>query len=85
MSKADSVCFVAMLLVASQPLHSQSRSTLDAVAEAMGGKDRVLAVRTLVVEGSGELLYFNQAHTPYAKTNFTLTSVRTSYDFVNHQ
>ena len=74
-----------VLSVTSRALAAQSPSALDAVARAMGGKDRVLAVRTLIVEGTGELLYFGQTLTPYAKTTITLTAFRRSYDFANRR
>lgn len=70
---------------AAQPLHAQRTPTLEAVAQAMGGKDRVLAVRTLIVEGTGELLYFGQTQTPYAKTIITMMSFRRSLDFANRR
>ena len=54
---------------------------LDAVARAMGGKDRVLGVRTLVVEGRGEQLNFGQNFTPMADTKFEVTSYRWATDF----
>ena len=54
---------------------------LDAVARAMGGKDRVLGVRTLVVEGRGEQLNFGQNFTPMADTKFEVTSYRWTTEF----
>ena len=72
-------------LVASLAPPAESPSALAAAANAMGGKERVLAVRTLIVEGSGELLYFGQTLTPYAKTTITLTAFRRSYDFANRR
>ena len=53
---------------------AQRATALDDVAKAMGGKERVLAVRSLIVEGTGERLFFDQALSPYAKTNNTLTA-----------
>jgi len=64
---------------------AQPPTALDDVAKAMGGKERVLAVRTLIVEGTGERLFFDQALSPYAKTNNTLTAFRRSYDFANRR
>ena len=61
----------ALMLSLVSVLHAQTAPALDAVAHAIGGKDRVLAVRTLVLEGSGTLLYFGQTRTPYAATNIT--------------
>jgi glyoxylase-like metal-dependent hydrolase (beta-lactamase superfamily II) len=58
---------------------------LDAAAAAMGGKARVLAVRTLVLEGAGESLQFGQNHTPFAETKWEITSLRRVYDFHNRR
>ena len=76
---------VLLFSIAADAVPAQRPSALDAVAQAMGGKDRVLAVRTLVVEGSGEVLYFGQTVTPYAKTNIAVTSFRRSYDFADRR
>jgi len=58
---------------------------LDAAAAAMGGKERVLGVRTLVLEGAGTNLNFGQNYTPAAETRFDVTSYKRSYDFVNRR
>lgn len=84
------VCILAFVPGTSPALNSrvpEVRSTPapDAVAQAMGGKERVLAVRTLVLEGTGELLFFGPTHTPDAKTQITLTGFRRSYDFVGRR
>jgi glyoxylase-like metal-dependent hydrolase (beta-lactamase superfamily II) len=56
--------------------------TLDDVARAMGGRDRVLAVRTLVLEGRGENYNLGQNHTPDAPLPvFEVTEYRRLYDF----
>ncbi len=57
--------------------------TLDAVAAAMGGKERILAVRTLVLEGTGTSLNFGQNATPTAETQFEITSYRRAIDLAN--
>lgn len=72
------------LSVAGGSLTAQS-ATLDAAARAMGGKDRVLAVRTLILEGRGEQLNFGQNHTPFAETKFEVTSFRRSFDYANRR
>ena len=80
------IALAAMALsAAASSLAAQEISALDAVARAMGGKDRVLAVRTLIVEGHGELLFFGQTHTPDAKTAITVTAFQRAYDFANHR
>lgn len=56
--------------------------TLDDVARAMGGQDRIANVRTLVLEGRGEAYNLGQAVTPDAQLPvFTVTNVRRVYDF----
>jgi glyoxylase-like metal-dependent hydrolase (beta-lactamase superfamily II) len=51
----------------------------------MGGKEVILAVRTLVLEGEGEALYTGQTMTPDARTNFRVPSFRRSYDFAGRR
>lgn len=58
---------------------------LDAAVRTMGGKDRILAVKTLILEGTGEQLNFGQNHTPYAETRFEVTSFRRSFDYPNRR
>ncbi len=56
--------------------------TLDDVARAMGGRDRVLAVRTLVVEGRGENYNLGQNPAPEAALpRFEVTEYRRTFDF----
>lgn len=71
------------LAIASNSLPAQGSATLDAAARAMGGKDRVLAVRTLILEGRGENLNFGQNYTPDADTKFEVTSFRRATDYAN--
>ncbi len=73
----------AMVAFTGAVLEAQGSATLDAVARAMGGKDRVLGVRTLILEGRGEQLNFGQNHTPSADTKYEVTSVRRVFDFAN--
>jgi len=75
------------LSLASSSLVAQSNQSpaLDAAARAMGGKDRVLAVRTIVMEGTGEQLNFGQNHTPYAESMFEVTSFKRSLDGTNRR
>ena len=78
--------FLSVALLALAPiggsLHAQSPA-LDAAARAMGGRERLLAVRTLVLEGAGEIPHLGQNHTPFADTKFEVTSFRRAYDFQN--
>jgi glyoxylase-like metal-dependent hydrolase (beta-lactamase superfamily II) len=60
--------------------------TLDDVARAMGGRDRVLAVRTLVVEGRGENYNLGQNPAPEAALpRFEVTEYRRAYDFAQRR
>lgn len=68
----------------SAPLSAQS-AALDAAAAALGGRDRILAIRTLVLEGSGEVLNLGQNHTPTAASLFEVTAFRRAFDFANRR
>jgi glyoxylase-like metal-dependent hydrolase (beta-lactamase superfamily II) len=72
------------LFLAAGSLGAQSPA-LDAAAAAMGGRDRLLAVRTLVLEGTGWNLNYGQNHTPNADTRFEVTAFRWSTDFPNRR
>lgn len=73
----------ALAIASSSPALAQGSATLDDAARAMGGKDRVLAVRTLILEGRGENLNFGQNYTPDANTKFEVTSFRRANDYAN--
>jgi glyoxylase-like metal-dependent hydrolase (beta-lactamase superfamily II) len=75
----------AAVVFATAALSAQTSPALDAAAQAMGGKDRLLAVRTLILEGTGQQLSFGQNHTPYAQTMFEVTSWKRSFDFANRR
>jgi len=68
------------LAIAADTARAQSPA-LDAAVRAMGGRERLLAVRTLVLEGTGETLNFGQNHTPFAESRFEVTAYRRAYDF----
>lgn len=74
----------ALALLAASAADAQSR-TLDAAARALGGRDRIVAVRTLVLEGRGEQLNFGQNHTPTADTKFEVTAYRLAIDLPNRR
>ena len=74
----------ALSLVIPAALAAQSPA-LDAAAAAVGGKERILAVRTLVLEGAGMQLNFGQTLAPMAETQFEVTSWRRSIDFTNRR
>lgn len=56
------------------------------VAQAMGGRDRILAVRTLVLEGTGENYNLGQNILPDAPLPvYAVTSFKRSIDFANRR
>jgi glyoxylase-like metal-dependent hydrolase (beta-lactamase superfamily II) len=60
------------------------RPLIEQVAQAMGGRDRILAVRTLVLEGTGENYSLGQNPSPEAPLPvFAVTELRRSIDFAN--
>lgn len=73
----------ALSLIASAAPGQAGSPALDAVARTMGGKERVLGVRTLATEGSGHQLNFGQNFTPDADTRFEVRTVRRVTDFAN--
>lgn len=73
----------ALVLLAGS-LGAQSPA-LDAAVAAMGGRARLMAVRTLTLEGVGENLNFGQNHTPFADSKFEVTAFRRVYDFQNRR
>jgi glyoxylase-like metal-dependent hydrolase (beta-lactamase superfamily II) len=77
-----SLSHVVLALAVAGSAHAQSPA-FDAAVRTMGGKDRLLAVRTLVLEGTGEQLNFGQNHTPFADSRFEITAYRRAFDFAN--
>ena len=74
----------AVLAVALVPtsLRAQGSPALEMVARAMGGKDRVLAVRTIVLEGPGDNFNLGQNLTPDAPLpRYEVTQSRRAIDF----
>ena len=64
----------------------QRRTTLDDVARAMGGKDRIVAIRTLVMEGEGSNYNLGQNLTPNADLpRFEVTEYRRIVDFAERR
>jgi glyoxylase-like metal-dependent hydrolase (beta-lactamase superfamily II) len=78
------VVYAFMLSLAGSSLLAQS-AALDAAAATMGGKDRILAVRTLVLEGTGTQLNFGQNVAPFAASQFEVTAWRRAFDFANRR
>jgi glyoxylase-like metal-dependent hydrolase (beta-lactamase superfamily II) len=79
-----SLSHVVLALAVAGSAHAQSPA-FDAAVRTMGGKDRLLAVRTLATEGTAENLSFGQNHTPFAETRFEVTSWSRVYDFANRR
>jgi glyoxylase-like metal-dependent hydrolase (beta-lactamase superfamily II) len=80
-------CLIGVLLV-SLPgvLEAQrpGRPLIDEVAQAMGGADRILAVRTLLLEGTGENYNLGQNPLPDAALPmYAVTSYKRWIDFAN--
>jgi glyoxylase-like metal-dependent hydrolase (beta-lactamase superfamily II) len=75
---------IALALALPAALAAQSPA-LDAAAAALGGKDRILAVRTLVLEGTGTQLNFGQNLTPTTETQFEMTAYRAAFDYANRR
>ena len=77
---------LAGVAVTASTLSAQAGTpALDAALQAMGGRERVLAMRTLVLEGAGTNLNFGQNVTPYAASQFQVTAFRRSFDFANRR
>ena len=74
----------ALTIAIPAALTAQS-AALDSAAAAMGGRDRLLAVRTLLLEGAGTTLNIGQNLTPSAETQFEITSYRRAIDFANRR
>lgn len=59
---------------------------MEEVARAMGGRDRVLSVRTLLLEGTGEQYSLGQNMAPEATPPiFAVTELKRSIDFANRR
>ena len=78
---------LAMLAVA-VPAAAQrpGKPLMELVAKAMGGKDRVLGVRTLTLEGGGKVYELGQNPAPDAPLNsYDVTGYKRSIDFENRR
>jgi glyoxylase-like metal-dependent hydrolase (beta-lactamase superfamily II) len=83
-SAAVLAAFVLLLVSPSADAQQSGRPLMDEVAQAMGGRDRILAVRTLVLEGTGENYSLGQNPAPEAPLPiFAVTELRRSIDFAN--
>ena len=73
------------LALALPSLLAAQTPTLDATVALLGGRERLLGIRTLVLEGTGEWPNFGQNNTPGANTAFEITSFRRVYDIPNRR
>ena len=74
-----------VLTLAIPSLLAAQTPALDATAQLLGGKEKLLGVRTLVLEGTGDWPSFGQNNTPSAITTSEITSFRRVYDFPNRR
>ena len=80
-----SLVIVALACTACAQLTPEQQIVNDAAA-AMGGRDRILAVKTLVIEGDGKNGNLGQDMTPEATGQaFTLTDYKRAIDLAGHR
>src|SRR5262245_13476595 len=73
--------FAAALLTGACSTPTPEQQMIDDAAKALGGRDRVLAVKTLVLEGQGTNGNLGQDMTPEATTQtFTVADFKRSLD-----
>jgi glyoxylase-like metal-dependent hydrolase (beta-lactamase superfamily II) len=85
---ARPLALAAAMLVLAIPAAAQKpgKPLMELVAKAMGGKDRVLGVRTLVLEGGGKEYALGQNSAPDAVLNYyDVTAYRRALDFTNRR
>jgi glyoxylase-like metal-dependent hydrolase (beta-lactamase superfamily II) len=83
-SAAVLAAFALLLVSPSADAQQSGRPLMEEVAQAMGGRERILAVRTLVLEGTGENYSLGQNPSPEAPLPvFAVTELRRSIDFAN--
>ncbi|MGH7678810.1 MAG: MBL fold metallo-hydrolase [Gemmatimonadaceae bacterium] len=82
---SHSITTLVAVCLSATALEAQGSPALDAAARTMGGKDRLVAVRTMVLEGTGQQLNFGQNVTPSAQTMFEVTAWKRSFDFANRR
>ena len=77
---------VGLTLAATADAQRPAKPLIEGMARAMGGRDRILAVRTIVVEGTGENYNLGQNILPDAPLPvFAVTAYRRSIDFANRR
>src|SRR5690349_474326 len=62
---------------------SPEQSTVNDAAAALGGADKIQAVNTLVIEGTGENTNLGQSLTPDSMNVFKVDQYKRSIDFAN--
>lgn len=87
MTVASTGVVTVVAVIVAYALPAQTPATLDAVAAAMGGRDRVLAVRTIALkEGTGDNFNFGQNATPEAPLpRLEVTSAMRTIDFAQQR
>ncbi len=77
---------VVLTLAATADAQRPGKPLIEELARAMGGRDRILAVRTIVVEGTGENYNLGQNISPDAPLPvFAVTAYARSIDFANRR
>lgn len=77
---------VACALVAACAASTPERQLIDGAATALGGRDRVLAVKTLVIEGEGSQFNLGQDMRPDASGQiFAVTGFKRQWDVPNRR
>lgn len=78
--------FSALIMSSASSAQKPGKPLLDDVARAMGGAARIQAVRTLVIEGTGEMYNIGQGMSPAAALPvYAVTGYKRSYDFPNRR
>jgi glyoxylase-like metal-dependent hydrolase (beta-lactamase superfamily II) len=79
--KRRRLLFVAALLFTGCASSPPERAAVDAAAAAVGGAEKILAVNTLIVEGTGENGNLGQSQKPDALDVFKVNESKRVYDF----
>src|SRR5262245_29418160 len=79
------ICLLGVFLVLVGCSASPEQAIVNDAAEALGGAQRVQAVNTLVIEGTGENTNLGQSLTPDALNVFNVTQAKKAVDFANNR
>src|SRR5436190_12690126 len=81
MKRSTWLVFVSLITIISCARPTPERRAIDDAAAALGGRARILAVKTLVIEGEGTNGNLGQDMTPESSTQtFTVTGYRLALD-----